>query len=1732
MGVHMRQHSRSTFFWKPIFSLLVLVMPMGIATAETEVTPEDGLPERQQPWDDTMATGGQPDPEQLSEQTRLVKEAVQSGISLDSGLWDQTRELLDKWESSSALDRAREAYFSILTHLCERLGETGEPFAGESALRAYLQRAMSLTQSPLDEGRFLLYLAESWLRSSDGKASLLRRVESLLQQAAGILPDEPPMDAVHARLGGLYARLGAENGETGLVAKSDGSRLTRAVRHFQSLLEMSGSRQRYRNKAEEALAWLLEPELEIQVSHRFLPQDDIRFMVRTRNLAEVEVKLAGLPAGEETSTHPIGELRSMLTGTETNPERMRLAKRIDVGGRHVNDWRQRRVRLGGNLAAGWYGIHVEGAGLERHSLLLVTPLEVAAFPRVNGDLLVWVVDSETGLPVANAIASLIDAEGKILTSVTTDLEGKVLVRSARAAGWVEIDVVAGPNPGHLRRTDLPETAPQVPWLVTHPARLPPGGILQWSLLDPRPGQKEGVQSVVSFLLPDGNRMSSEAEATGSGWAVGTLEVPGGTGASGPIYALVPGGGWLLAGHLRLRETLPLEIEFSGDVLDRRRNLFLASTPVGIRITPTFGINRALPDFIRLRALALERPPLVPSGDGLPRMERRTVFERILPFRDIDQGGLYFELPEVPMEGALVPLELEVLSLSGPEPLARAFLGLAPYRDSIRFEVEERIIRPEDTVAVRFERVPLSEPATRPVEGELVVYRETWESRYIHRKRGTPLTEAEYLELPDRSLLGAAKTDYRLVEEGFIREEVRRIRIESDETEGTLPVRFQRPGYYNLEFEGQEADSTGLYPEGPLEVWVVPESPDLRAFRSDKPRLVMETEADGRVELLILLDRLGSSVLTELVRQDGTTLTRVQQPPEAALFLDIDESGMAPLAACRVMVVSERRTDRLWRKAEGRKERPGWELEADSYFGLNPGVSFKWPLVPATEDQPRPALWTFFTRGLDLLDTGWLHWQRQVHRSGLPPEAARMVSLSAWLPLANPFDPGSSESGHTVEPLRQQLRDPAKFLALYPEVERFTGPAPSARPFKPVLTGAEENRLFIEGRFPETAGSWDLKLFGTDDRGGLQVRSWLVSTELPIRSLLEGPSTLRQGDETGLQLSLENTTNGSALLSLETRLPEILEFASRPTERIRLAPSHRTELDVAVRALQPGRGPVKVRALGGESSSEAVHELTVLTDPPRPVFRFSLADPQASPGEYRFDTTGWERVSLMVASGLGAFLPEIRSKMKTGNEFEDPLMAVLGDWALWRVLEHHGSFQTGAGPDHAEDLAALLGEREAESGGWGWMRGSNADPWLSALVLWSLELFTDSGSLEFQAFRERGRLYLESVLADESVDRESRLFALRALAVPAFRQPEIRPSRIQALSFLEFLRQQAEFESVEVALLLQVAKAYRFQEEVHLLTAELQRRAGQAAAMAGGLHEASLVFLALDSLEKAGPLRRELLRNSLRALAREGGRPSWYRLSGFLNLVAEYYWKGDFNIDGMVEISIGGGAPQTLVLNPEEGGTGLLQFPPESLPEAGEAVSLSLDMSSALSPVFLACIGKTRTDPDPPPAANSQTGFFHEHYTETLLKGARQRVTALDGDTSGIRPGQSIRMVLSLEMPEASPFAVFAFPVPAGLDLQADAIEHLLKAAGNNGRGGPAEIRQSVRSGQGGLTTLLLFEPLPAGTHQFSLEHKVAWPGSYVWPAPMLFFPKTGGRLRLNEPFQLEILPPGGTGEGP
>lgn len=1620
-------------------------------------------------------------------------------------VWDWTRLVLDGWESSAEIELARTEYLSLLSAIGFAAKDSGEELIDEELLRDYYQRGLSIARTQKDEGALLFHIAASLVRSEPDTLETRRRVEAFIQQSLGVLEDQPPRDAVLMMLANLYSEWQLlPNGE-----RSGQSNLLRASAQCRAVLAMDNAREDYKARARAKLDELLESGIRLEIDQRFLPRTQVQLTARTRNIRELDVEVYELPWMADGETQLLEDIQTGLDRDIPDPATMVYRNSFQIAQRNRIDWQEHVLALVDGFPAGIYQVRVTAPGLIESDLMLVSSLDASVIPRQDGSLQIWLADVESGLPVEGAEVRLLNSSGEILHSASSGPQGLAKVEPDTASNWHQVQVRMGNEPALVEHLEDEWVNTGIPWIIPRSVVVSPGEALEWMIVAEEDTVTVDELERMVISLPDGSILLPQIELAGPGIWTGNATIPSSTVVPGPVEIQVSGQARIKLSQLERSGLLPMSVELSGDTFSDRELLFMESSPVDVRVGSSRLETTELPDYIRVIVSSISRQAVHVRGmqdfDG----EGQIVYENIFNIGSSPTDAAFFELDNLVGAGEVSVYRIEIRPLDEEVLLGEKYFAVVPYVGQVELRVDQHLLRTGESVLVYVDSGEALEDQFRTPEGELVLFRETWESRYLHRKRGTVISGEEYLQLPERSLLGSAKTDYRLLEEGFVREEADRFRVDLS-ISNSLEFTLERAGYYNLEFDAGDSDYQPVYPQGPLEVWVIPDGGDLRSFRSDKTRLIVEEAASGAQEVLLLMDQLRTSVLIDLEYSDGDAVTTVLEAQGSALFLEVP-SRNAQLVACRGIVIGGGESDHLYRENVFASQ-SSWSLGEGTDFGLNPGSDFQISLAGRSDFAAVPALWSFFPQDAEKVINGRLLFQQRLHQAQVISGSRDMLSFGQSLPLPTPFESAMDENEPDIQKLVLDDAGISGVLALFPEL------------LQADLTGSSDMNLAgtdpfqIDGQLPNSIGKWNLTLFGLSSEDGLHWASWPVSTELPIRTFLTGPTIVRPGDLPQFLLSVENTTASRQNLSLDLATAGALNLVSDELIESSFRPGQSQVFSIPLQAENPGSGTLDVETIG-EFSSIASQTAEVAALPQSAYLKLYHLDSSEAGWSIDLPLQGWTSGKVIAGAGLGSILREIWASIKSAHADSEPMLVALGDWALDSVIEHHG-IQASTDPQKWENLEALLTEQQQPGGGWAWSTNHSDDPWLTALILWSLEAFSNSEETSVPDIREGARRFLEQAVVREELDSLDRLNALRSLAGPSFKSQGARPSRIQARAFLEFLHVRDQLSNAETALLLQIARAYGFQQEVDLLANTLSERlASSAGGFGQDFWDHTLIYFSLGDRIESRSARNAVLEAAYSDLDSQASLRGWKTVGGFLNLLGSFLLEGDFAIGGTADMTISGRGRFDFPLNPDSssGGFAVTKLGSEQLKDGQLQIQLHSLIGS--DPLTIAIVGAFSGGEELDPLPEQEEKVIREFIEQTLLTGSRLQLEEVN-ETSSFQTGDTLQLHLSLYVEGSRSYAEFEFGIPAGASLADESIQHSLEPSTSDAIF--TEPIVSIPDQGDPLKRIVRMEPLLPGRHEFILSYLIDWAGEYRFPAHKVIFPDSNEAFSLGSDWTLKV----------
>lgn len=1245
----------------------------------------------------------------------------------------------------------------------------------------------------------------------------------LLQQAlAG--PEEAPwrMDVL------WLAAQAAETGERLVDPRGPAaSALAQAADYYRQMLALDGAAER-RAQAQARLEALEARALELEVRHQFLPQGAVVVHLKARNCPTVDLRLFRLPDLAAFRSWEAVALDASTLGTplwEAPEHALPDAPYALV---------EAELRPDVELEPGLYLLSARHAGVEARALLSVS--EWLSIQAVHGsEALLYLGHGEDGSPIAGAQLHAWSnppaqgAERTLLGEATTNAAGwarlpleltEAVAVTAQREGQPP-EFLATLNPG-------PATAagPPLLWQADR-ASLTAGDRWSWCLVwaQPLPAGLSATLTgpsgnVAEYRLPEGER------SWAASWRSSLEDRPG-------TYALTL---WREAAAARpearqalwrgvlgpltppQQEHLRLSLRIAGDEASTR-DLPAASDGLALELFARSALGR------RLEGLRFDvrvwRMPLAQGSAEATLLERA---ETPLPQRppelvralETDARGrarLTLPAPEVPSgQSLLYQFHVVARDGSGMRAELQEALILGPAAHRADLTVEQRLVREGETATVSIS-TQSHLGRTTPQSGTLRLFRQQWQQTWVHRRRGIEISGEEYRRLPNRSLLGPARGDYYLKDEGFRTEAVATLGLETD-FRGQVTHRYMAlpPGYYRALWESDDRAGRRVSASG--DFWVF--SPDLALndYRAEALALLAEPAGAEAARLLVATDVPGRQVLLLRGPSEETSDAEVELLPLEGTALLKPYARQSPDVTHAAALVAEGSVHTaLAARPDASDQRLTLEAELEGGATHPPGTQAQLRVRIREAGQPAEAMLLTWAEPLRLTARP----APGGHNPGHAPKSLVLTGSDAERPLFRPTlerDPSvtHTENALLAQPLFSRLELPDRrgiFRAHEsPAWTAWTGPLAAA-----------EGTASLDFTLPQRRGSWRIQLLAWSGEAVARTELFLATNE-PVSVQVDAPERIFLGDVPELHLQWQNylgrPLEAAALLRLRgapTTPPIVREV--EPFELPDGASSTRLPLRVESAGTRAWELAVEHRA--GQLASTGTLEVD---DPHAPVRKahWRLATSQRLAWELP-ELPAQSDPRLQVSAGPRNLLRTLTERLNTRPESQPHAQAAL--LLLEQMLRGLLAAHNRASPD---DMAPLRDSRQRlltelrqwqrPDGGWGWVDGAPSDTVLTAWITWVLQRLDTPDT--WRALLRPAQSRLESVLRQREATRREQVWALLALA-SRFRQTESAgPTRLEARTLIELLQERASLTPEEAALLRLAAQFYAFWEDAAIL----------------------------------------------------------------------------------------------------------------------------------------------------------------------------------------------------------------------------------------------------------------------------------------------------------------------------
>ena len=1332
--------------------------------------------------------------------------------------WASLGEAIEKLAGSTDIEGAQAVYLKTLDRLDGGMPWREDPEVS-NLFQAWLEDALLFADEPAALAKVHFWLAQH-LHAHAVNDGPVERIGRLYEFAVELdaLPESMAWSAVQS-----WARWAEDFGIQSFDAQGevvyDGDYAFAVELYQQLLTEYPEPDEEARTKVEQALNRLTAAELAWLRPQSFFPESEIQARLRSRNLSQVHVELHPVTSLDALQINESGELdvksdqqwqTEALNATVFTPqpprphysyERVLTVAGLDPGAYHL------RARAGELLQKEW-----------------VTVTDFALIVQRDAERLhLLAVQSETGQMIENVQLRIwfesdsgewADYGATIEQPGVSTFNVPEAYRSARyviAGKWQNrISLVRG------SRMDLVEAgSSQAPEWSLLPDRLKAsqGSALGWRAV-PHLNRQNWTSSLdwdagvrVQWLDKEG-RVVAETEPevsdlqvlsgrveTGQDWRPGLYRaVFKGYFANEQKWTSSPIPAFYVSPELRSRVEAKIQLQGQGDEL----------VPV---VLPTEGLRGLVrlttPEGAPVPAASLQM--VLRSGPDGPTLSR------VDGLQTNAEGELEFEIPEAGFNVSTGYVWLGVeLAGASVNRLSGKWLQIVNQPFRAELNLAERIHRTGDQLQVWL--VLSSEDALpASVLGTLIVNRERWRSVYVHRRRGNEISGEDYRELPERSLLGTSQGDFRLRDEGFVTEEVRRfdLRVENGQAVFTLPA--GEPGFYRMSWvtSGQGGRSV----QADTRFWVAGDAQRHMNYRPEHLEIIPSGEAFTRNRsnrVLIASPFLNSFALLSKGTQSGKQQQWLELPNRTRM-IDLQIQGEPGNAAhLEVNVVHQGQWLRDRRILPVRQSDAAIRLNVERTLSyLSPGQTFEAEIqVLGADNQPVAVeLYTFVrsVKEVAVLDRMRNLVGGAVNAPGFPWETTSSIESYPY--------PGSiarrDEEVQSTEWCQEMERQ------LVAELENLTPRPGSEGAYKSIEKLSAEGPATLRWSLPEVGGDWVLEWVAVDAKGRVaQHREW-VSTRDILGLDMELPAFSRVGDELRIRFQADNAFEAELSGALDIQVWIDGQSLVDESRVYRLEPGASLREEIAVMPLEAGE--LKVRVEMDRLDEPVYLKRTVSILPglePSTAWQASALTPSAA---REVENGHKEQLTADPWTLLGA---AARDAERWNSESVDELavhLLFIGKILNMQVLPREQLLELEQ--ERMQVLAALV-EAQNSDGGWSWVGQTGSDPWTSALVVFAFAEALPGDVVEGLLALENGRQYLSGKLMQNTLSPRLLAWLLHATAHYQARFGAGRPERLEARGFIQLMRDWEQLDPDVQGLLLVIAYQYRFEEEIRTLTDSL------------------------------------------------------------------------------------------------------------------------------------------------------------------------------------------------------------------------------------------------------------------------------------------------------------------------
>ncbi|MBN2068353.1 MAG: hypothetical protein JW739_01835 [Opitutales bacterium] len=1400
-------------------------------------------------------------------------------IPEEKSAWDHWQQALGYWETSQDIAEARTAYMGIVRRavslLQQRFGEESSIFIPQQILLNVLQ----IADNDTDRAMAHFYLAEQ----QRGESTVASRLQELEGHFLAAIEGGRGASWFNRALF-LYAEWLERSGSS--YYNTNGEFLVepdyeKALDVYRRLCALPGIEQSpYYARAAAAIDRIERPRLEVRVDHAYHPETEMECSLIWRNMDAVNVAI-----------YPVSIVENMMVG-ETGgfvlpeqPESVAPIRSISLQSEAEKPhYRvQRTLKLGQDLPSGAYFVQATGGGITASGVLLVSNTAVL-LKTAPGEVLAYVCNASGGEPVPDAdvlvwMQNIVFQDGNRIAHVyglsgRTDASGVAHIRFARTEKQLDeqffwVGAVKGAEQAYATAYESSAGAlrSRLRWTgvaFSDQDIYAPGGAIRWKALLRHKsdlGYEIPPQTDVTYALVDqaGQRvLEGVARTSDYGTVQGTFNLPASLPVGTYFLEVAPGNdsdSWFKMTSFQVRNYAATEYNLQLDLNTgaHRGGIVASGDAVHANLSVTGRSGNSVAN-AEVRVVVYEQPfdaSLMSASAMLPD-EGAVVQQQVLVTDSRGMADFSFTVPHHDDVDYLYGVQAFVRDASGNETIARDRIIAARQGYYVALLPGSLLNSADNPMNVRVHTWNASSDGCA-AKGSLRLTRQRWREIWVDRS-GREISGEEMRRLEENSdrwfSFGPSPSDYRLEEEGYINEEVQRVRLTTDK-DGKVEHSFDplEPGYYVLSWFGR--DNEGRPVRSSSAFWVSRSDTTSMGYRPEGIQLVLDPSGVNAGEPLPLL------VATE-VKDRWVLLTtgaerlqswQVFKMPGTAAYLPLDlEASAVPNTYVEASFISEDAlfSDRKMVPVALPQKALSVQVETDA-LGYEPGEEATFTFTVTDEEgQPLPNTELAFS----LTDAGNLQGASLGMLSDFSRFAAMLpyaVSETASLNLLPFYKPLQKEdedhfailSSEAVQPVSEghSLIEASRSGLTGKDSDSLGGLG--AVYWNPQLKTDAQGKATVTLTLPKSIALWQARVQAVsgDSRIGVGYRN--LNTRLPLTAHLQIPATLVQGDETVATVSLGNNTLESLLVdTVFSHGALLVPIQSKTTGlQVQMPPkSNRNLLLQLQSAQQSGGGSLEVVATGDtyvDTSEAAFHivprgnwvslnEFGRTFDSGK-IFTWEQSDAlqdtsvalSLSPGlaPLILNTTvsrmADEPVSTEAHLGTALVMVNAALRLTESNYATDAVLKKLFPGEMGGVDALTGRFDSVL----ATHSVALATNQNAD-GGWSWAMNASGETEnaLTAYILWGLTLLRESGVAVDENMLRKARYYLTRALIEQELTVDTEAAILRALSMQNRRELDNRPSRVEARAIINLLRRQDELDPIGISMLALAARDYGLSDE--------------------------------------------------------------------------------------------------------------------------------------------------------------------------------------------------------------------------------------------------------------------------------------------------------------------------------